>query len=140
MREPAAMTKAIQQSVRFSAPPEELFEIYMDSKKHSEAAGGAAKLSRKVGGKFTAWDGQLKGQNLQIVPNQLIVQSWRASHWKPTDADSILILRFSAVPGGGRVDLVHENVPAHDHKGVSQGWKTYYWQPWRKYLAKKEQG
>ena len=28
------------------------------------------------------------------------------------------------------------NVPAHDHKGVSQGWRTYYWKPWNAYLAK----
>jgi hypothetical protein len=44
------MTKTIQQSVRFRASPEELFDIYLDSKKHSEATGGRARMSRKVGG------------------------------------------------------------------------------------------
>ncbi len=129
------MTKVIQQSVRFAAPPEELFEIYLDSKKHSQATGAAARISRKAGGAFTAWDGQLRGRNLLIVPNQMIVQTWRATHWKASDPDSILILRFRQAPGGGKIDLVHENVPAHDHKGVSQGWPKYYWKPWKTYLA-----
>src|SRR5271165_1567937 len=86
------MTKAIQQSVRFAAPPEELFEMYLDSKKHSESTGGVARMSRKTGGKFTAWHGQLAGRNLFIVPTKLIVQTWRSTHWPASDPDSILIL------------------------------------------------
>jgi len=131
------MTKAIQQSVRFSAPPGELFEMYLDSKKHSEATGGVARMSRKAGGRFTAWHGQLAGRNLLIVPGKLIVQTWRSTHWPTSDPGSILILRFSKAPGGGQVDLVHENVPEHDRKGVTQGWPKYYWEPWKKYLAQK---
>jgi hypothetical protein len=94
-------------------------------------------MSRKVGGKFTAWGNQLRGRNLLIVPKRLIVQSWRATHWKTSDPDSILILEFSKAPGGARVDLVHVNVPPYDHKGVTQGWPKYYWKPWKKYLAAK---
>ncbi len=37
------MTRAIQQSVEFAAAPETLFEMYLDSKKHSESTGGAAR-------------------------------------------------------------------------------------------------
>jgi uncharacterized protein YndB with AHSA1/START domain len=131
------MTKTIQQSVRFAAPPRTLFEMYLDSEKHSAATGGKATMSRKVGGAFTAWNNQLRGRNLLIVPNRLIVQTWRSVNFKPGDADSILILQFSKVPGGGRVDLVHVNVPPQDHKGVTKGWPNYYWKPWKKYLGAK---
>ncbi|HSY58522.1 MAG TPA: SRPBCC domain-containing protein [Terriglobales bacterium] len=129
------MTKAIQQSVKFKASPAELFEMYLDSKKHSAATGGLARMSRKLGGKFTAWGNQLSGRNLLILPNKMIVQAWRANHWKASDPDSILVLRFSEAPGGAVVDLVHANVPQHDHRGVSEGWPTYYWKPWKKYIA-----
>ena len=95
-------------------------------------------MSRKVGGAFTAWGGQLRGRNLMIVPNRLIVQAWRATHWKASDPDSILILEFSKVPGGAQIDLVYVNVPVYDHKGVSQGWPKYYWKPWKKYLETKK--
>lgn len=77
------MTRVIQQSVRFPVPPEELFEMYLDSKKHSEATGGAARMSRGAGGEFTAWGGQLRGRNLLVVSNLTIVQTWRGTHWKP---------------------------------------------------------
>jgi activator of HSP90 ATPase len=133
------MTKAIQQSVEFRASPAVLFEIYLDSKKHSEATGAPARLSRKPGGKFTAWNGQLSGRNLLIIPKRVIVQAWRATHWKSSDPDSILILTFTKSPRGGRVDLAHANVPEHDHTGVTRGWPEYYWQPWKEYLKRQAQ-
>jgi activator of HSP90 ATPase len=131
------MTETIQQSVEYPAPPEVLFDIYLDSKKHSAATGAPARISRKAGGTFTAFGGMLRGKNLLIVPKKMIVQAWRASHWKANDLDSILILRFSKTAGGGRIDLVHAGVPEHDHKGVTEGWPKYYWEPWKAYLAKR---
>jgi activator of HSP90 ATPase len=131
------MTKTIHQSARFAASPATLFEMYLDSKKHSAATGGKATLSRKVGGAFTAWNKMLRGRNLMIVPNRLIVQSWRSVNFESGDADSILILEFSKAPGGGQVDLVHVNMPQQDHKGVTRGWPNYYWKPWKRYLAAK---
>jgi activator of HSP90 ATPase len=129
------MTEPIQQSVEFPASPDDLFEIYIDSKKHSEATGGKAKVGRKAGDPFTAFGGLLRGKNLLIVPKKMIVQAWRSSGWKKADPDSILVLTFSKTPTGGRVDLVHVNVPEHDHAGVAKGWNKYYWEPWRAYLA-----
>jgi activator of HSP90 ATPase len=126
----AAITKAIQQSVQFNAPAEELFEMYLDSKKHSAAPGGRARISRKVGGAFTAWEGELKGKNPVILPRKMIVQSWRAIHWQASDLNSMM-LRFSYAAGGGQVDIVHPGVPEHDHKGMSEGRPKYYWEPWK---------
>jgi activator of HSP90 ATPase len=129
------MTKAIQQSVEFDASRETLYEMYIDSRKHSKATGQQAKLRRKAGAAFTAFGGRLRGRNLLIVPQRMIVQTWRSAMFKKTDPDSILILTFSKTSSGARVDLVHVNVPQHDHRGVTQGWKKYYWEPWRAYLA-----
>jgi len=131
------VTKPIVQSVIFKASPEELFEIYTDSKKHSAATGAKATVSGKARGRFTAFDGMLAGRNLVVIPGRMIVQAWRATHWKDDDLDSILVLNFSKAPGGGRIDLVHVGVPAHDHKGVTKGWPKYYWKPWKKYLTKR---
>ncbi len=131
------MTRAIQQSVVLKAPPADLFETFLDSKKHTAATGMPAKISRRVGGSFTAFGRQICGRNLVIVPGRMIVQSWRASHWKADDPDSILLLRFSKAASGGRIDLVHINVPEYDHKGVTEGWRKYYWTPWKAYLTKR---
>jgi len=130
-----AMTPAIQQSVVLKASAEELFDTYLDSRRHSAMTGSPAKISRRVGAAFTAFGGQLEGRNLVILPKRIIVQAWRSRHWKAADPDSILVLRFSKAPGGGRIDLVHANVPKHDHKDVSRGWPRYYWEPWKAYLG-----
>jgi len=131
------MTRVIQQSVRFSCSPEVLFELYMDSARHSAATGARAQISRRAGGRFTAFAGALSGRNLLVVPNRRIVQAW-STNFKKTDPDSILVLEFSKIAGGARIDLVHAGVPPQDHKGVSQGWPKYYWKPWKAYLAARK--
>jgi activator of HSP90 ATPase len=130
------MTPVIQQSVRFRTTPQALFDLYMDSKLHSRSTGAPARLSRKVGGKFTAFRRQLQGKNLHLVPGKQIVQFWRAAHWKKGDW-SILVLNFSRVAGGAQIDLVHIGVPPYDHKGVRKGWPKYYWRPWKNYISQK---
>ncbi|HXZ44661.1 MAG TPA: SRPBCC family protein [archaeon] len=129
------MTPAIQQRVRFNASPARLFKLYMDSRQHSVATHAKAVVSRRPGGRFSAFDGMITGKMLAIVPNRMIVQAWRAKHWKKTDLDSVLVLTFSKITDGTQVDLVHVNVPEHDHDGVKKGWAKYYWKPWRAYLA-----
>jgi activator of HSP90 ATPase len=131
------MTPVIQQSVRFRTTPQALFELYLDSKKHGRSTGAPARISRKVGGKFTAFGGALEGKNLLLVRGKQIVQLWRASHWKKADW-SILMLNFSRAAGGGQVDLVHIGVPPYDHKGVRKGWPKYYWRPWKKFLSNRD--
>jgi activator of HSP90 ATPase len=127
------VTPVIQQRVRFRTSPRVLFDLYLNSRRHSLSTGAPATISRKAGAKFRAFGGQLEGKNLLIVPGNQIVQLWRATHWKKVDW-SILILTFTAVAGGAQVDLVHVGVPAYDHQGVSKGWSQYYWRPWKKYL------
>jgi activator of HSP90 ATPase len=131
------MTPAIAQRVRFSVPPGRLFQLYLDSKQHTAATGAKAVVSARVGSRFSAFDGVITGTILAIVRNRMIVQSWRSRHWKKTDLDSILVLQFSKIKDGTWVDLVHVNVPEHDHDGVTHGWEKYYWKPWRAYLRKQ---
>ncbi len=131
------MVPTIQQSVRFRTSPQALYDLYVDSKKHSRATGGPAMISGKVGGKFTAFGGKLKGKTLLLARGKQIVQLWRASHWKKDDW-SILVLNFSKVAGGAQVDLVHIGVPQYDQKGVRKGWPKYYWRPWKKFLSQQK--
>jgi activator of HSP90 ATPase len=130
------MPPVIQQSARFRTTPHELFNLYMDAGKHSLVTGAKAKISRKAGASWSAFNGMIGGKNLFILPSQMIVQAWRAPSWKKQDW-SILVLRFSKVAGGSQIDLIHAGVPAYDQKGVRAGWPKFYWKPWKKYLAGK---
>ena len=133
------MTKPIVQSVTFKASPQELFSMFTDSKKHSESTGMKATVSSKTGARWSAFGGMILGRNLAVVPGKMIVQAWRAAHWENSDPDSILVMNFSKAAGGGRVDVVHMGVPQHDHKGVTNGWPKYYWNPWKAYLRSRSQ-
>lgn len=129
--------KTIQQTVKFSVAPGKLFDIYLDSKKHAAAVKSQAAISRRVGGSFRIFGGALQGKNLAIVPKRMIVQTWRGSDWTRSEGDSILILTFGKVSGGGRINLVHANVPERHYAGINRGWKKYYWTPWRAYLKRR---
>jgi len=74
-------TKTIRQSVRFKASPHEIYEMLMDSRRHAKFTGEKARISRKIGGKFTAYGGYIEGINLNLMPDRKIVQSWRGSDW-----------------------------------------------------------
>lgn len=132
------MAKNIVQSVTFPASPQTLYRMFLSSKEHSAACGGAARIVPRVGGKFTAWEGSLWGRTLLLKPGKLIVQSWRSTGFRPSDPDSILILNFSGDAQRGRITMVHANLPESDAKGVTKGWPLYYWKPWAAYLNKKQ--
>jgi activator of HSP90 ATPase len=129
------MAKTVQQTVLFDATPARLFDLYMDAKKHAAATGAPAVVARRVGGAFSVHNGQLVGRTLHLVPNRLVVQSWRSVHWPKDDLDSILTLIFSRYDDRGRVTLVHANVPDADYAGVKNGWNQYYWRRWKAYLS-----
>ena len=129
------MPKIVQQSVTLPARARELYAMYLSPRAHGAITGGKVAIGSRPGAKFRAFGGALSGRMLQCVPGRLIVQAWRSTAFRKGDVDSTLILRFSGSGRRGRIDLVHANVPAHDYRGVGEGWKNYYWKPWRKYLA-----
>jgi activator of HSP90 ATPase len=130
------MLKTIEQSVHFPISAETLYDIYLDPKRHAAVTGAPVKVSAKAGSKFAAFDGMLSGVTLATIPGKLIVQRWRSNQFHDGDLDSILILTFVQDGKRGRIDLVHVNVPEHDHDGVNDGWAKYYWKPLRAYLKR----
>jgi len=130
------MPKTVQQSVILPAPAERLYEMYLDPKIHAAFTGAPVTISPEPGSQFRAFSDMLSGRMLYTIPKQLIVQSWRARHWKPEDIDSILTLTFYSEGKSGRIELIHINVADHDFQGVMEGWEKYYWKPWREYLEK----
>jgi activator of HSP90 ATPase len=128
------MKSVIHKSVVLSAPAEELFDMYLNSKQHAALTGGRAKISSKAGSKFTAFGGELWGKTVFTVKPNLIIQSWRSSSFKDKEPDSTLIISFTPQGKKGKIDLIHLGVPDYDYEGVKDGWDQFYFIPWRKYL------
>ena len=131
------MAKIVKQSVVLPASPKELYAMYLSPRGHGAITGGKVQIGSRVGSAFRAFGGALRGRMLQTIPGRLIVQSWRSTAFRKGDPDSTLIIRFTPKGKQARVDLVHVNVPDHDYNGVSKGWKSYYWKPWRKVLERR---
>jgi activator of HSP90 ATPase len=134
------MRSVIRQSVVLAASAEELFDTYMDPKKHAAVTGSAVTIGDKPGSKFSAFFGSITGTTLAVVPRRLVVQAWRSTNFGLNDPDSMLILEFVPQGNKGKIELVQIDVPKVDFEGVTRGWELYYWTPWRRYLKKTARG
>lgn len=128
------MPKTIRQTVTFKASPEAVYEALMDSRKHSQFTGAKAVISRKVGGRISAYDGYIEGANLELVPNKRIVQSWRGNDW-PDGEYSRATFVLAKVKGGTRLTFTQTGVPDQQYKGIKGGWKEFYWAPMKEMLG-----
>ena len=123
--------RIIKQTVFFKAQPEEVYEALTDSKKHTKFSGSKAVVSKRIGGKFSAYDKYIEGTNLELVPAKMIKQKWRGSDW-PEDHYSIATFEFKKVKEGTELTFTQEDVPDDQVKSISQGWIDYYWEPMKK--------
>ena len=129
--------KTISQRIIVAASPEEAYDAYVDEKKHSEFTGSEAKIDPKVGGRFTAWDGYIKGKNVELIRGRKIVQEWATSEWPADYPPSRLELSFSKVKTGTEILMEHSGVPVDEVDEVEQGWIDFYWEPMKTYFKKQ---
>jgi activator of HSP90 ATPase len=128
-------TKTIRQTVKFSASPLDVYELLMDSKKHQSLSGEAARISKKLGGTFSAWGGHISGFNLVLNFGKKIVQAWRATGWWP-EHYSIVIFDIQEVAGGSKLTFTQIGVPPNRYSGHYRGWIEAYWTPMKEVIAK----
>ena len=129
------MSKSIRQTVTFKASPHEVYEALMDEKKHATFTESDVKISRKVGGQFSVWGGEISGKNLELVPDKKIVQSWRYSDWEEGQYSTATFV-LEEVEKGTRLTFTQIDVPDDQYEDIKQGWKDYYWKPMKAMLEK----
>ena len=129
------MPKSFRQTCTLPAPPRQVYEALMDSRKHAAFTGEPASISKKVGGKFRAWGTYIEGTNLELVPNRKIVQSWRGSDW-PDGVYSKATIVLSASGKKTKLTFTQSGVPDNQVKSIRQGWIDFYWKPLAEWLKK----
>lgn len=131
-------TKIIEQLVLIKASPHEVYEAFMDSKKHSKFTESKAKISREIGGNFTIFEGALEGKNLELIQDKKIVQSWRSNEegWPKTHYSTITI-ELESIKEGTRLIFKQTDVPLSSYESVKEGWNEYYWEPLKNLLEKE---
>lgn len=116
--------------------PAQLYAAWLDPERHSEMTGATAEVERGVGGRFTAWDGYIRGKTIELEPERRIVQHWRTSEFPDDAPDSRLEVLFSPEAGGTRVSLAHSGLPAGQGDLYRSGWEEFYFQPMKRWCAR----
>lgn len=93
-----------------------------------------AEIRNEAGGAFSLFGGYISGRNIELVPNERIVQAWRAGSW---GVGMYSIARFELVEQGAETKIVfdHTGFPKGDAEHLAEGWRTNFWEPLAKFLA-----
>lgn len=126
----SAVPRTIRQTVTLKTTPHAVYEALMDSRRHAKFSGAGARISRKVGGKFSVFDGYATGVNLALERDRKIVQTWRAEDW-PAGLYSTVTFALARAGGGTRLIFTQAGVPDEQVTAVRQGWIDFYWTPLR---------
>jgi uncharacterized protein YndB with AHSA1/START domain len=118
---------------------QEIYDAWLDSLTHSEMTRGEASMSDEVGAEVSAWDRYITGRNLELVPGERIVQSWRTTQFTDEHEDSIITVTLEEVEGGTLLTLVHSNVPDEQTSYEQGGWQEHYFEPMKEYVADRKQ-
>ena len=118
------------------AAPQDIYDTWLDSRGHSEMTGGKASMSTVVGDDISAWNGYIMGHNLELVPGERIVQSWRTSEFPDDHADSIIVVTLERTDGDTLLTLEHRNVPDHLKSYEEGGWQAHYFEPMQEYFIR----
>lgn len=123
----------IRQEIDFSAEARPLYEALLDSKKFTAFSGRTAEINGEVGGACSLFGGHIVARNLELVPNQRIVQAWRVVTW-PEGVYSIAKFEFKSQGSGTHLTFDHIGFPEGLHDHLADGWDKNYWSLLKKYF------
>lgn len=139
--------EAIHQEPVFKATPKQIYDALTDAKQFDhvqrlskavrsmEVGSKPAEISTEIGGAFTLFGGYIMGRHLELVPDKRVVQAWRAQGWKEGNYS---IVKFELVDqdSGTKIVFDHLGFPQGQAEHLAAGWKSNYWEPLEKFLAK----
>jgi uncharacterized protein YndB with AHSA1/START domain len=139
--------EAIRQEVTFDASPQRVYQALTATKDFDMitrlsdgaallAAAGAkpTAISTELGGPFTLFGGYITGRQVEMRPNERLVQAWRAGSWNP-GAYSIAAFHLTAEGGKTKLTFEHRGFPNGQGISLAPGWHAHYWEPLAKFLA-----
>jgi len=132
-------TKSISKTVRFKSTPALVYNLLMDAKKHAAFTGSPVKMSKKVKGEFSVFEGYCHGYNIELVEGQKIVQAWHFQEdgW-PTEHYSICAFLLEAEGELTKLTFTQTGIPEHKAVALRKGWSENYWEAMKSYLKKNK--
>jgi activator of HSP90 ATPase len=138
--------EALHQEPEFRASRHRVYRALTDSKEfdrvmaHSDALKSMAVDARSAvidprpGAAFSLFGGYISGRFLELNPDALIVQAWRAGNWAP---GVYSVVRFDLRENGtaSKILFDHTGFPVGQGEHLAAGWYANYWNPLREVLT-----
>lgn len=134
---PSQKFGVIKQSVIIDASPVEVYDAYVDPRKHSDFTGSPASGTARKGAKFEAWDGYITGRFVELEKGKRVVQEWKTTEWPEGYPHSMLELTFRRKGQKTELVMVHSKVPAEQVQKYAGGWVESYWNPLKEYFRQR---
>jgi activator of HSP90 ATPase len=138
--------ESIHQEASFRASRKRVYEALTDTQQFDKVTrlsddmksmgpgGTPTEISNKVGGTFVIFRGHILGRQIELVPNERIVQAWRVEGWAP-GLYSIARFEIKEEGSGSLIVFDHTGFPKGLVDHLAAGWKSHYWEPLEKFLA-----
>ena len=91
-------------------------------------------FGRAAGSAFSLFGGYIIGLQIELTPNERVVQAWREISWTP---GIYSLVKFELTEQGADTKVIfdHTGFPAGAEDHLAIGWHENYWDPLKKYLA-----
>jgi activator of HSP90 ATPase len=138
--------ESIHQETQYKASPKRVFDALTDTSQFDKIIHIASgmntmslgneptAISRELGGPFTLFGGHIIGRQIELVPNERIVQAWRVVDWAP-GIYSVAKFELQDQGSGTKIVFDHTGFPQGKGEHLAAGWKSHYWDPLEKFLA-----
>jgi uncharacterized protein YndB with AHSA1/START domain len=132
---------SIHQEVSFVATPERVYQLLTNGAEFAAATERPAEIVATEGSAFSIFGGYIQGRQIELVPGERVVQTWRGVDWAPGVHS---LVRFTLTPEGSGTKLLvdHDAYPEGPspmypswHEHLSSNWPVFYFEPFEKYLA-----
>jgi activator of HSP90 ATPase len=140
--------ESIHQELIFKASKNRIYDALTDAKQFEQVVhlsdamktrmpqnAPPTRISTEPGGTFSTFGGLIVGMQIELVPNERIVQAWRPAYWKPGVYSLVSFVLVADTDSSTKLTLDHRGFPDGDAQSLLDGWNKNYWEPLQKFLA-----
>ena len=121
----------IKKTYTFKTPAKNVWDTLTDPFMIFEWSGYPATMSPQAGTQFSLWEGDVHGTNIEVVPQQKLVQNWFGGDW---DAPSVVTFTLHEENGVTTLELEQTGIPDYETADFDTAWDKFYLEPIKRLL------
>lgn len=125
--------KEIRKYYRIRGTAEEVYAALINPFAIALWTGAKAEMKAEAGTRFSLFDGDIEGLNLEFVENQRLVQEW---FFGERDEKSIVTIILRPDRLYTKIELHHTNIPEDAYEDMLHGWNEFYFGGLKEFFEK----